>query len=68
MNKQGQEPRNLGVMGITEKVKVELSKKAKGTGVIEGLETKRVYRACSERGVNINKNKEVIDKEEDFRV
>lgn len=29
----------------------KLSKKAKGTYVIEGLETKRMYRACSERGV-----------------
>lgn len=50
------------------KLESRLSKKAKGTGVTEGLETKRVYKARSERGVNIVENKEVIVRGEDFRV
>lgn len=36
---------------LPRKLKSRLSKKAKGTCIIEGLETKRMYRACSDKGL-----------------
>lgn len=38
------------------------------TDVIEGLETKRIYKECSERSINTVENKEVVNREKNFRV